>query len=211
MYAVYTDNDNDLKAVIDYQKQALVVSGRKNGEELATQEVSLQWRHPYFADRRYSDFVEKHFTFRTPAVIDAIEFYKSPHFMADTLIEDIHQHVNISYQSEGQWLPLTSCKKDTLAHPAFDKITFDPVKTEALRMVNKLGENYVYKIYVHEQIKATYNLRAGRHEDEIIFVVDGKEVLRVENQWEAAQVGLFAEDMKANFNGIMLYHLPQIQ
>ena len=131
--------------------------------------------------------------------------------MADTLIENIHQHVNISYQSEGQWHSLTSCQKDTVAHPAFDKITFDPVKTDALRMVNKLGENYVYKIYVHEQIKSTYNLRVGRHQDEIIFVVDGKEVLRMENRWRASQVGLLTENSKASFNGIVLYHLPQIQ
>jgi hypothetical protein len=67
----------------------------------------------------------------------------------------------------------------------------------------------VYKIFVHEKIKSTYNLRVSKQQEEIIFVVDGKEILRMNNQWGASQVGLLTEAMKASFNGIMLYHLPE--
>jgi hypothetical protein len=73
-------------------------------------------------------------------MIDAIEFYKSPHFMGDTLIENMHEHVDISYKNEDGWQSLTAFKKDAEAHPAFEKIIFDPVGTNELRLINKLVE-----------------------------------------------------------------------
>lgn len=208
IYPVYVDADNYLRAMFDYQKQALVITGKKNGKEIIAEEVSLHRRHPYFADMSHTDFMHKHFTLKAPAYIDAIAFDKSPHFLPDTTIENMYRHVKISYQNEGQWYPLTAYQKDTAIHPAFEKITFDPIKTDALRLVNKRDESYVYKIFVQENLKSTYHLRVAKQRDAIIFVVDGKEALRTENHWPAAQVGLVTEDMKANFNGIMRYHLP---
>lgn len=207
-YPIYIDADNYLQAVFDYNKQALMVTGKKEGKEVLSEEVSLAKRKPYYADMRFSDFTEKHVLLESRANIDAIEFYKKPHFKPDTTIENIHQSVKIAYKNEGQWHPLTSWQKETASHPAFDKITFDPIKTDELRFENKRAESYVYKIFVHEKLKSSYNLRVAKQQEEVIFMVDGQEVLRTENQWPASQVGLLTEDMKANFNGIMRYHLP---
>ncbi len=208
LYPAYVNADNYLKVVIDTEQKAVVISGKKNGKDLPSQPVLPQNRIPYFADMRYTDFIEKHFTFKATAIVDGIEFYKSPHFMKDTVIENIHEHVQISYRNKDQWHTLGGLQVDTTSHPAFEKITFDPVLTKELRMVNKVGENYIYKIFVQENLKSSFHIRASRHADEIVISVDGKEMVRIENQWPAAKVGLITQDMKANFNGIMLYHLP---
>jgi len=53
----------------------------------------------------------------------------------------------------------------------------------------------------------SYNLRAAKLADRTIFWVDGREVLTVTQRWPAAQVGLFAERLVAEFNGITAFDI----
>ncbi len=208
LYPVYIDADNYLKVVIDYQQQALVVRGVKEGQTVLSEEIPLHRRQPYFADMRYTDFTEKRFSLKAPALVSALEFYKTPHFLPDTVIENIQEQLDIDYRSEGQWRPLPVYHQESTDHPAFEKISFDPVRADALRLVNRLNQNNVYKIMVHENVKSSYHLRVAKRQDIVVLIVDGKEVLCTRNLWPASRVGLVTEDSQVQYNGIMYYHLP---
>jgi hypothetical protein len=160
---------------------------------------------------KYTDFIEKHFTFTTPTYVNALTFPKTPHLLPDTTIEDMYQYLNIFYKRGDQWRPLTDYREETSPHPGFDKISFGPVQAEALKFVNKRVDDtkyYLYKIWVDETFKQSYNLNVAKRKDAVVVLVDGKEVLRLKNEWTASQVGLTTENTSAQFNGITLFHLP---
>lgn len=210
IYPVYVDENNYLKTMFDFRDQKLHVSGRKQGRELAEQEISLEREQSYYADMKYSDFIEKHFTFDTPTYINALRLNKIPHKQPDTLIEDIHQKVNIFYKKDGRWHPLPNLRQTNSSHPGFDQITFDPVKAEGLKFVNRQADDhhfYIYKIWVNELFRQSYNLRVARHPEAMVFLVDGKEVLQLTNDYPASRIGLLTEGAKASFNGITLFDL----
>ncbi len=54
-------------------------------------------------------------------------------------------------------------------------------------------------------IQNSYNIRAVKLEDRLIFFIDGKETLTTNVSFPESQVGLFSENMNARFNGIMVY------
>lgn len=210
IYAVYTDDNNYLKAVFNFKDQRFIVSGKKNGKVIEAEEVSLESSASHYADMKYTDFIEKRFTFDIPTYISAVKFNKTPHRQPDTLIKDIYKKVDLFYKQEGRWHPLTAYREAPSLHPGFDKITFEPVKAEALKFVNRRGDDhqfYIYKIGVQEVLKQSYNLRVARNKDTIIFLVDGKEVLRMNHIFPASQIGLLTNNAKASFNGITLFHI----
>lgn len=212
IFPIYIDRDNYLKAMFDADSKTFVVSGRKNGHLLEASSVKLETNSAYYADMRFTDFIEKRFTFDTPGYIDAITFSKSPHGEPDTLIENIYNKVDIFFKQGEKWFPLTDWSESTSFHPGFEKIVFKPVKTEALRFVNKDPEDqrfYFYKIRVNELLKQSYNLRAVKYRDKIVFFVDGKEVMSVNHTFPASQVGLATEKSKGSFNGITFFHLSR--
>ena len=211
IYAVYVDADNYLKAVIDFKKQQLIVSGNEKGRSILPKAVSLASNKTLYADMRNTDFIEKHCSFPSATTINEIRFSKTPHGNADSTIEDIYKKLDIFYRDNENWYPLTNFRELPSTHPGFERITFDPLKTEELKFVNAQANDlnfYVYKIGVTELLKQSYNIRAVKLKDEIIFLIDGKEVLRIKHNFPASQIGLVTENTKAGFNGITLFHLP---
>jgi hypothetical protein len=210
-YPVYADPNNYLKATFDFGRGQLLVSGKTNGKVLEERQISLARRSPHYADMRYTDFIEKHFTFPVPTYLNALTFPKTPHLLPDTTIENMYEYLNIFYRQGNQWHPLTGYREETSPHPGFDKISFTPVRAEALKFVNKRpddSKHYLYKIGVDEAGKQSYNLNVAKRKDWIVLLVDGREVLRLKNEWPASRVGLVTENAKAHFNGMMLFHYP---
>ncbi len=214
IYPVYVDANNYLKAAFDFKNQKFIVEGIRGGKSIKKQEVVLRKSQSLYADMKYTDFMEKYFSFNTPTFINSIRFNKTPHLKQDTTIENIHQKVDIFYKRAGEWHPLTSFKEVSSVHPGFSKISFEPIEAEQIRLVNKDASDhnfYFYKVWVEEMFKQTYNLRVSRLKDAIIFFVDGQEVLRLKNDFPASQIGLHTDQTKARFNGITVFHLPDGQ
>lgn len=211
MYAVYIDPDNYLKAVFDFTRKKFIVSGKENGNPVTETETQLERIQTCYADMKYTDFMEKHFSLPALTYVNAIHLSKVPYGNADTLIDDLYSKTDIFYKDQNKWYPITGYKQIPSIHPGFSAIKFDPVKTQELKFVNKQADDrniYVYKIRVNELCKNTYNLRAVKLKEKIIFFVDGKEILQVKNHFPASQIGLVTENMKASFNGITVFHLP---
>ena len=189
IYPVYIDNNNYLKAIFDFKKQRLLVSGKHESKELEVKQISLESNQEYHADMRYTDFFEKHFTMISPTFINGLTLNKTPHLKPDTLIEDIHKKMNLFYKRNDKWYPVNEYKEDISTHPGFVRISFPSVEAEALKLVNKIPDDqsfYVNKIWANELFRQSYNISITRLKDTIIFLVDGKEVLRIKSQFPAS-------------------------
>lgn len=212
IYPVFIDRNNYLKAIFDFSKQSLIISGKKEGKEVVAKEISLEGNKDYHADMKYTDFFEKHFTLHTPTSINAVRLSKTPHAMPDTAIEDIYKKMTLYYKRHDKWYPIKKYKEEASTHPGFEQISFQPVEAEALKFVNKTPDDrnfYINKIWVTELFRQSYNIRIARLKDNIIFIVDGKEVLNIKNDFPPSKVGLVTKKGESHFNGITLFHLSQ--
>ena len=210
LYPVYTDADNYVKAAFDFQQQKLIISGKNKGAVIEPKEISLTETHTYYADMKYTDFMEKRFTLDAPAYISGIRLNKIPHTQPDALIEDIYKKMDIFYRQQDQWHPLPSYREVVSSHPGFDEITFAPVKADALRFVNREAEDrhpYVYKIGLQEVFRQSNNLRVVKRKEGLVFLVNGKVVSQLNNNFLPSQVKLFTDQTPASFNGITLFRL----
>ncbi len=205
--AAYNDDNNFVKAAFDYANQKLVVSVKLNGAVVETKEISLQNLQPQYANMTYSDFMEKHFTFKNAVYLNELQLNKSGHLKTDALINDLHDKVEIFYRDEEKWLPL-SYTNAASGHPLFEKLTFAPVKVNELKFVNKSASDhnfYIYKLWINEVFKTSYNLRVAKNKTGITLFIDGRLVYEVKHKLPASKVGLFTSNTSANFNGITLF------
>ncbi|HYH56209.1 MAG TPA: hypothetical protein VD772_06320, partial [Anseongella sp.] len=210
IYPVFIDQENYLEAVFDYQDRHLLITGRKNGTALDTSRLDLETGVPLYADMKFSDFIEKHFSFDSPAWISGLRFNKAPHGQPDTLVEDIYRKMDIYYRQNGRWHPLSEYRELPSSHPGFEHIGFRPLKADALKLVNREPADhrfYTYKLWADELFRESSHLRVSRLQDKLIFWVNGKEVLRMAGDFPASRVGLLARGSEASFNGITLFSL----
>ena len=216
-YPIYINQNNYVKTAFDFSEQRLTVSGMNKGKSIEKQILSLSGFKPVYANMVFSDFMERHFMFDTSATLDAILFKKEAIYHSDTIIENIHEKFHIYYIKDGRWEELSNFKHVEWDHPGMSKIEFPPIETTELIFVNKLAEyeNFVMrdfslqKIWFHEVFKQNYNLRVIKNRNKIIFFVDGIMRYQIPNNFDSSQVGIFSDGMKADFNGITVFHLPE--
>jgi len=211
VYSAYVDDKNYVKTVIDYDKKTLEITIREKGKETGKQSFSLKTIQPHYADMRYTDFIEKKYTFSYPVLIDEILLNRIPVHDEDAFIENMFDKLYVEYLHKEKWLPLNG-KIAVAGNPLYNSMTFAPVKTEGLRFTNRGAEDlnpYIYKIQVGEQLKDSYNVRTVKLKDAILIFVDGRQVCRLDVSLPSSRVGLYSESCKPVYNGIMRYHLPE--
>lgn len=211
IYPVFINDNNYVRAVFDFKKQRLFVTVKRDGKEIEQKEISLEGKKDYHADMKYTDFFEKHFTLNTPTFINALILNKTPHLKPDTIIDDIHKRMNLFYKRHEKWYPLNAYQEEVSTHPGFVHVSFPAVEVEALKLVNNVPDDqnfYVNKIWVNELFRESYNIGVSKMSDKIVFLVDGKEVLRISDRFPVSRVGLMVQDTEAAFNGITFYHVP---
>ncbi|MEX6686358.1 family 43 glycosylhydrolase [Danxiaibacter flavus] len=209
MYAMYAGEGDYIKAGFDYQRKSLVISGMINNKAIEEKVISLETMQPVYADMTYSDFLEKHFSFKVPVYLNALKLNKNGYLKKDTLIDKIYDKVDIWYHDHDKWLPL-KYKLAESDHPLFDKIVFDQIKADELKFTNKQASDhniYIYKLWANEVFKQSYNLRVVKMGTRILFFVDGKHVYELKQTMPASGVGLYTNNSTASFNGITLHDL----
>lgn len=212
IYPVFIDKDNYVKVVFDYNLQKLFVVTVTKGKIVSQNDYSLDKWQTLYADIKYTDFIEKGYSFDTPTWIDKIQLSRQAFYNEDFFVDNMFDKVSAEYLKDGEWYPFTNTKIGIAEHPAYNQMSFDKVKAEGLRFINKEAidlNSYVYKIRVKEQFKDSYNLRCVKLKDTLLIFVDGKEVCRVKTSTTLAQVGLFSENCLPIYNGIIRYHIPE--
>lgn len=212
IYPVFVDKDNYIKVVLDYDSKKLVVVSVIKGKIVSQKDYSLdEWKTQY-ADIKYTDFIEKGYSFATPTWINAIQLNRQASNDGNLFVDNMFDKVSAEYLNNGKWHSFSNTQTRIAKHPAYNEMSFDPIHAEALRFINKGASDtnsYLYKIRVNEQFKDSYNLRCVRLKDSLLIYVDGKEICRLKASTTSAQVGIFADGCTPVYNGIMRYHIPE--
>ncbi len=200
IFPVYVDKDNYIATSLNYPTRKLQVRVVKKGKEIALKEFTLETTSPQYADMNYTDFLELRHTFASPTWIGGIQSVsvKLGNVLSEYLSNDIWSSLPVPLQT------------DTLPANVL-KISFKPVKAEAIRFLNVKNDvnlKEFYKVNYHEVWKDSYNLRAVKRDGKLLFFVDGTEIFRMDETFGNAQVGLFSNGCMPVFNGIMRYHIP---
>lgn len=212
-YPVYINKDNHVCVYLDFTKQHLVIEQTERGKTTTTETFSLaDWKTQY-ADIKYTDFIEKGYTFRYPVWIDGIRLNRLASGETDVFINNMFDKLSVEYKKDGKWIAVPVSQTKIAEHPMYNEAVFArAIKTDALRFINKDPKDervYIYKIRTKELFKTSYNLRFVKKEGQLYVFADGNLVTRMKINSVPSQVGLYAEDATASFNGIMMYHIPE--
>jgi GH43 family beta-xylosidase len=226
MYAAWVDEKNHVAVAVDHASGRLETKIVRDGRTVARNSFPLGMLRTLYADMRFTDSMDKGYTFTSPTRIESLwldrvavdnDFYRTAPKAGDygkVLFHDnIFEKMNVEYLQGGKWRRFTGVKSEVAPNPTYNRMTFDPVEAEALRFINSDpgdGRSHIYKIRVGELSKESYNLRAVKRAGEIIVMVDGREMCRLEGAAEEeARVGIFSEGCTPLFNGITRYDISQ--
>ena len=212
-YPVYINKDNYILASLDFDKQHLTIERMEKGKTKPSETFSLaDWKTQY-ADIKYTDFIEKGYTFNHPVWIDGIQLNRQVSGEKDVFIDNMFDKLSVEYKKDGKWLPAPINGIQTVEDAMYNEGVFaHPIKTDALRFINKDPQDeriYIYRIRTKERFKTSYNLRFVKREGQLYVFVDGNLLTQIKINHAPSQVGIYAENAMASFNGIMQYHIPE--
>jgi hypothetical protein len=211
LYPVYIDAQNYVKAGLDYGNRQLSVQVRQKGKIVLEKTYPLEKRKTFYADMKYTDFIEKIYSFPSPAWINSIWLNRTIYNNPQQCVENMFDKVTVEYLLENKWRPITGTGVTDTSHPGFNRMDFQPVRAEALRFTNKQPDDlqtYIYRIQVNQLFHSSYNLRAVKSADSVRLFVDGTEIDVVPSIPGISQVGLFSAGCQPSFNSLLLYEIP---
>ncbi|MDR0748881.1 MAG: family 43 glycosylhydrolase [Tannerellaceae bacterium] len=214
MYPIYMDAQNYVKAGLDYANRRLCVQVRQKGKTVFEKTYPLEQRKPLYADMTQTDFIEKRYTFPSPARINALFLNRTVYGNPQQSVENMFSKVSVEYLWENKWRPITGTSQPDPSHPGLSRMDFQPVRAEALRFTNRQPDDlqsYIYRIQVNQLSHTSYNLRAVKTKDAVRLFVDGKETATIPAIPGKSQVGLFSTGCRPSFNGLMLYEIPELK
>ena len=209
VYAAYVDAKNNIKAVIDADKQALVVENTVKGKT-DRQEIPLATTVVHYPDLKGTDSFEKQYWFDSPTMVSSVEM---PHLDADNdpyaRSLSLQEQTRLDYQTDmigrmtmeyldgDKWRPI-EYTDGTASNRAWQKAVFSPVKTRALRFINKDPQQHnrnIYRIKTTRDIASDMQLRIEKRGNEIHIFVDNRELSTITQKKAApARVGLIADE-----------------
>lgn len=222
IYAAWVDEKNHVSALIDYAARQLVVTVTVDGRVRSTRSYPMYTMRTLYADMRFTDSMEKGYTFTSPTWIDQLwlsrvatenDFHGTvPQEGTDgrgEFIDNMWDRFDAEYLFQGKWRRFESVRGEVAPNPAYRRTTFDPVKAEALRFINRDPHDqraYIYTIRAGEIVRDSYNIRGVRCADEILLFVDGRQICTVPAPGLGkARVGVLSEGCRPLYNGIQCY------
>lgn len=211
-YPVYIDNRNYIQTLFDAGKQTLTVISVRDGKTVSSNDYPLNNRKTHYADIKYTDFIEKGYTFHTPTWITGIHLNRLAFGERNVFVENMFEKLTVEYCSGGKWYPVPVNRTKVADNPMYNEAVFGhPVKADALRFTNKDPQDekhYIYKIKIDEVFKQSNNLRCVKLDNLLLIFVDNRQIVALDAPNTPARVGLCTENTEADFNGIQRYHIP---
>lgn len=208
-YPLYIDNQNYVKASINYSTKMLEIEGVENGVTIKPQSLPLKkqiTRQFTYTSHPASSF---RYDLRNESLISGVNilwFEGNYPYLSQTF--DLPQSVKFYALQNGSWVALNAQLEGNLRFSYLNHFTFSPVKTTAIRMdITNYAGKYAraFNAYFDEEISAGYFLRGRREEDGLHIFVDDVYQTVVNGKWDKSHVGLFTEGITANFNGMLHY------
>lgn len=208
-YPLYINKDNYVRAMFKGNTRRLEIKAIKDGKQIVTKDICLDTLYTLYPDIKYTDFIEKNYRFASSAWIDAL--YLSRHEVDDKaeFVDNMFDKFVIEYLCDGKWHVLKSEQVEVAKHPAYNRLSFAPIRVEGIRFINKDPldlRRHIYKIRVHELFKASYNLRTERKGDNLFLFVEGVNRCSLNLKYPASFIGLCSEKGFPVYNGILFYH-----
>lgn len=208
-YPIYINENNNVKVAVNYSTKTLDLEGKKDGVDIQKQSVPLTKRIlKYYTVSQYPTTQYK-YDLRNESLISGIEilwFEGEYPYLSQTF--DLPKTVTFYAYQNGSWVKIDAQLEGELRFSEFNKFTFAPIKASAIMMVvtNNTGKaSRAFSAYFTEESSAGYFLRGRRESDGLHIFLDDDYKLRISDDWGKARVGLFTEDVKATFNGMLSY------
>lgn len=208
-YPLYVDKDNYVQAVFHAATRSLEVREVKRGRLQARRRYPLDRLQTLYPDVKYTDFLEKGYVPEAPVWIDALYLSRHEAGRPSAFAANMFDRFRVEYQQGGVWRPLDTAGAGRSSHPAYNRLSFPPVRAEKLRLINKEAADlarHTYQIRLHLLWKERYYFRAVREKDTLRLFVDAKEIATFPVDYPASRIGLWAEGCRPAFNGILYYH-----
>lgn len=206
--AAYQDEKNYVRITIDAEKQSLITEQMVKGRTTFT-ETPLAETRVHYPDIKYTDSFEKQYRFDCETFVSSVEY---PHldashdgYAANLSIkesdrvyrEDMAGIMTLEYLDAitNQWIPL-SYTETASDNAAWQKVTFSPVRTKAIRMINKdprQNDRNIYKVKTCRDFEANNQLRIEKRDTDIHIFVGQRELQTIRLKKSApSRVGLFS-------------------
>lgn len=208
-YPLFIDNQNYVKASINYGTQMLEIEGLDNGVAIEPQSLPLKkqiMRQFTYASHPATSF---RYDLRNESLISGVNIlWFEGHYPYLNQTFDLPQSVKFYALQNGSWVALNAQLEGDLRFSYMNHFTFPPVKATAIRMdVTNYTGKYAraFSAYFDEDVSAGYFLRCRREEDGLHLFLDDTYQTVVTGNWGKSQVGLFTEGMPGVFNGLLHY------
>jgi len=221
MYAAWVDDKNHVSVTIDYAARRMEVTVTVDGRVRSVQRLPLSTMRTLYADMRFTDSMEKGYTFTSPTWIDQLwlsrtatenDFHGTVPQEDDRrggFIDNMFDRFNVEYCRDGKWHAFENIHGEVAPNPAYRRTTFDAVKADALRFINRDPHDqraYIYTIQTAEMLRDSYNIRCVRRAGEILVFVDGRQMCTIPAKGLGkARVGVLSEGCLPLYNGILRY------
>lgn len=208
-YPLYVDNQNYVKAVINYSTQTLDVEGMDHGVAIESKSLSLKKqisRQFTFASHPATSY---RYDLRNESLISGVNilwFEGNYPYLNQTF--DLPQTVKFYALQNGTWVAINAQLEGNLSFSYMNHFTFPAIKASAIRMdVTNYTGKYAraYSAYFDEEAAAGYFLRCRREDDGLHIFVDDSYKTVVTGNWGKSVVGLYTENLAATFNGMLYY------
>ncbi|RKX44241.1 MAG: hypothetical protein DRP64_06900 [Verrucomicrobia bacterium] len=185
IYPVYIDAENHLCVEIDPAAHRLVISGKRNGEDIPPLEKDLAgWKRLYLKTTR-------ELYLKRPARVSGVKLQFNKKQPLDFALQ---------YRNKtGGWNAVKNKVLDGTV------IKFTPVETDGLRV--KSLDDRIVRAHAWVESEPSVNIRTVKLRDKVVIIVNGKQELEIPGAWPKSQVGLSAENCAATFNGITCFQI----
>jgi uncharacterized protein YjdB len=208
-YPLYIDEDNYVRASINYGTKTLEVEGKEKGSPIAQQSYPLKKRVLRHYTVSTYPTTSYRYDMRNESEISGVNIlWLEGNYPYLNQTFDLPQTVKFYALQGSSWVLLDAQLEGELRFSHMNHFTFPAVKTTAIRMdvVNQLGKaSRAFSAYFDEEVSAGYFLRGRREEDGLHLFVDDVYHGAIQGNWGRSQVGLYTEDMPAIFNGMLHY------
>ncbi|MDO9634775.1 MAG: hypothetical protein Q7J05_07015, partial [Paludibacter sp.] len=198
---------------VNFANRMVEVEGKDGGKPVKSMSFPLQKKVlRYYTLDSYptSEYI---YDFRHESLVSGIDllwFEGDYPYLKQTF--DLPRSVSFFALQNDEWKQLAVKSDGALRFSDVNKFVFSPVKTTAIKMVvdNKPGKHArAFSTWFTEESSAGYFLRCRRENGELHLMLNDTYLDTVKGKWEASSVGLWTENQKAVFNGMLFYQIPE--
>ena len=208
-YPLYIDEENYVRASINYGTKTLEVEGKEGGVPIAPQSYGLHnqvLRHYTLSTYPTTSY---RYDLRNESEISGVNIlWLEGNYPYLNQTFDLPQSVKFYALQGSSWVLLDAQLEGELRFSYMNHFSFPSVKTTAIRMdvTNNAGRaSRAFTAYFDEDISSGYFLRVRREEDGVHLFVDDVYHGSVQGNWGKSRVGLYTDNMPAIFNGMLHY------